>query len=106
MSEQHNTTDPLEETVIQDLAARLRGRLLGPGDADYEQVRKVYNGMIDKRPALIARCVDVADVIASVNFAREHRLTVAVRGGGHNGAGLGTCENGLVIDLSDMKGIH
>jgi FAD/FMN-containing dehydrogenase len=96
----------LAETMVQDLAARLRGRLLRPGDADYEQARRVYNAMIDKRPALIACCVDVADVIAAVNFAREHGLTLAVRGGGHNGPGLGTCDDGLVIDLSPMKGIH
>src|SRR5256886_14308188 len=62
--------------------------------------------MIEKRPALIAHCVDVADVIAAVNFAREQKLTLALRGGGHNGPGLGTCDDGLVIDLSGMKGIH
>ncbi len=68
--------------------------------------RQLYNGMIDKRPGLIARCVDTADVIAAVNFAREHDLLLAVRGGGHNGAGLGSCDGGLVIDLSPMKGIR
>ncbi|MEO8288473.1 MAG: FAD-binding oxidoreductase [Chloroflexota bacterium] len=92
--------------AIQGLASRLRGELLQPGSDGYEQARRVYNGMIDKRPALIARCMDVADVIAAVNFAREHQITLAVRGGGHNGPGLGTCDDGLVIDLSRMKGIH
>ena len=68
--------------------------------------RKVYNGMIDRRPALIARCADVADVIAGVNFAREKKLPLAVRGGGHNGPGLGVGDGGLVIDLSRMRGIR
>ena len=68
--------------------------------------RKVYNGMIDRHPALIARCADVADVIAAVNFAREHDLLVAIRGGGHNGPGLGTCDDGLVIDLSRDEGVR
>src|SRR6516162_6614011 len=106
MMEQQNTSAALEETAVQELASHLRGTLLRPGDAGYEQARQVYNGMIDKHPALIARCVDVADVIAAVNFAREHQLTLAVRGGGHNGPGLGTCDDGLVIDLSQMKGIR
>ncbi len=97
--EQQHTTLPLEETAVQDLASRLRGALLRPGDADYAQACRVYNAMINKHPALIARCVDVADVIAAVNFAREHQLTLAVRGGGHNGPGLGNCDDGLVIDL-------
>jgi FAD/FMN-containing dehydrogenase len=103
---QQYTTAPLEETAVQDLAARLRGTLLRPGDEGYEQARQVYNAMINKHPVLIARCVDVADVIAAVNFARDHQLILAVRGGGHNGPGLGTCDDGLVIDLSDMKGIR
>ena len=106
MTERQDTTVTLEETAVQDLTSRLRGTLLRPGDAGYEETRPVYNAMIDKSPALIARCVDVADVIAAVNFAREQKLTLAVRGGGHNGPGLGTCDDGLVIDLSDMKGIH
>jgi FAD/FMN-containing dehydrogenase len=96
----------LEETAVQELASHLRGMLLRPSDAGYEQARQVYNAMIDKHPALIVRCVDAADVIAAVNFAREHNLTLAVRGGGHNGPGLGTCDDGLVIDLSNMKGIR
>ena len=105
MTEQHSMV-VLEETAIQELASHLRGTLLRPSDAGYEQARQVYNGMINKYPALIARCVDVADVIAAVNFARDHQLTLAVRGGGHNGPGLGTCDNGLVIDLSGMKSVR
>src|SRR5713226_9667998 len=106
MMEQQITTVALEETAVQELASHLRGALHRPGDAGYEQALRVYNGMIEKQPALIAHCVDVADVIAAVNFAREHELTLAVRGGGHNGPGLGTCDDGLVIDLSDMKGMR
>lgn len=96
----------MSETEIQELRAKLRGELITPGDASYETARKVYNAMIDRRPALIARCADVADVIASVNFAREKKLLLAVRGGGHNGPGLGVCDGGLVIDLSRLKGIR
>ncbi len=96
----------LKEKEIQELVSHMRGTVLGPSDAGYEQAARVYNAMIEKRPALIARCVDVADVIAAVNFAREHKLTLAVRGGGHSGPGLGTCDDGLVIDLAGMKGIR
>src|SRR5256884_7628410 len=106
MMEQQYTSIALEETEVQELVSRMRGELLRPGDAGYEQAIRVYNGMIEKRPALIAHCVDVADVIAAVNFAREHELTLAVRGGGPSGPGLGTCDDGLVIDLSGMKGIR
>jgi FAD/FMN-containing dehydrogenase len=106
MMEQQNTPIALEETAVQELAGRLRGALLRPTDAGYEQARQVYNAMINKHPALIARCVDVADVIVAVNFARERGLTLAVRGGGHSGPGLGTCDDGLVIDLAEMKGIR
>lgn len=95
----------LNETVATALKPHFRGELIQPGDAAYDQARKVYNGMIDKRPALIARCNDVADVIAAVNAARDGGLMLAVRGGAHNGAGLGTCDGGLVIDLSPMKGV-
>ena len=84
----------------------MRGTLVQPGDADYDRARKVYNGMIDKRPRLVVRCADVADVIASVNFARNNKLLLAVRGGGHNGAGLGVCDDGMVIDLGGMRGIR
>ena len=96
----------MNETEIQELRARFRGELITPADAGYEAARKVYNGMIDRRPALIARCADVADVIAGVHFAREKNLLLAVRGGGHNGPGLGVCDDGLVIDLSRLKGIR
>ena len=106
MNEQQKVSISVGEPAIQEFASRLRGTLLRPSDAGYEQACRVYNGMIEKRPALIARCVDVADVIVAVNFAREHELTLAVRGGGHSGPGLGTCDDGLVIDLSGMKGIR
>lgn len=96
----------LAEQTISQFRLNLRGKLIQPQDADYEEARKVYNGMINKKPALIARCVDEADVITAVNFARENQLLVAVRGGGHNGAGLGICDEGLVIDLSEMNGVH
>jgi FAD/FMN-containing dehydrogenase len=96
----------LDDVAIQDFMAQLRGELIRPGDAGYDDARKVYNGMIDKRPALIARCVDVADVIGAVNFARAHTLTLAIRGGSHNGPGLSSCDDGLVIDLSRMRSIR
>jgi len=96
----------MNPTTIQEFATALRGQLIQPGEPDYDAARKVYNAMIDKRPRLIARCADVADVIAAVNFAREQKLLLAVRGGGHNGGGLGICDDGLVIDLSGMRGVR
>src|SRR5436853_1837676 len=83
-----------------DLAAALPGDLIRPGDDGYDQARAVYNGMIDKHPAAIARVRDVADVIASVRFGREHGLDLAVRGGGHHAAGLSVADGALVIDMS------
>lgn len=96
----------LTESAVETFRPQLRGELIQRNDAQYEQARKLYNAMIDKHPALIVRCVDVADVIACVNFARENQLTLAIRGGGHNGPGLGSCDDGIVIDLSRMRGIR
>ena len=93
----------LNEDSITELKRSLRGRLIQPSDADYDEARKVYNGMIHKKPRLIARCTDVADVICSVNFARDNNLLVSIRGGGHNAGGLGICDDGLVIDLAPIK---
>lgn len=91
--------------AIEELEAHLTGQLIRPSDAAYEQARQLWNGRIDKYPALIVRCRTAEDVVLAVNFAREHRLTVAVRGGAHNSNGFATVDNGLVIDLSQMKGI-
>lgn len=96
----------VEQAQVQALRGSLRGQLITAQDGGYDESRKVYNGMIDRRPALIAQCVDVADVITAVNYARDNRIPLAIRGGGHNGAGLGLVDDGLVIDLSLMKGIH
>ncbi len=101
-----NGTVTLEESTVADFGASLRGELIEPWHPAYDEARTIYNAMIDKHPALIARCRDVADVIAAVNFARTNDLLLAVRGGGHNGPGLALCDDGLVIDLSLMKGIR
>jgi hypothetical protein len=93
----------LNETSIQDFRATLRGGIIEPQDEGYEDARKVYNAMISKRPRMIVRCADVADVIQSVNFARENELLLSIRSGGHNAGGLGICDDGLVIDLSLIK---
>jgi FAD/FMN-containing dehydrogenase len=96
----------LDHDATKALATALRGRLIRPGDADYDEARAVHNAMVDRRPAAIARCYDAADVIAAVKYGRDSGLLVAVRGGGHNGAGLGTVDGGLVIDLSLMRGVR
>jgi FAD/FMN-containing dehydrogenase len=88
------------------LKQNLRGAVIEPSDPNYEEARALYNGMIDKRPRIIARCADVADVIAAVNFGRDNDLLIAIRGGGHNGPGLASVDDGIVIDLSTMKGVH
>ncbi len=93
----------MNEATIREFKANLRGELIEPGDKGYDAARKIYNAMIDKRPRLIARCADVGDVMTAVNFARQNQVLLAVRGGGHNGGGLGVCDDGLVIDLSPMR---
>ncbi len=95
----------LDEETIRTLEASLGGELLRPGDGGYDEVRRIWNGMIDRRPALIARCTGTADVIEAVRLARTNGLLLSVRSGGHNIAGHAVCEGGLMIDLSPMKGI-
>ncbi|WP_296947635.1 FAD-binding oxidoreductase [uncultured Massilia sp.] len=96
----------MNSDVVAGLRASLRGPVLQPGDADYDDARRVWNAMIDRRPALIARCAGTADVLAALVFARRHGLPLAVRGGGHNIAGSAVCDDGLVIDLSGMRGVR
>ncbi|HEY0898126.1 MAG TPA: FAD-binding oxidoreductase [Sphingobacteriaceae bacterium] len=93
----------LDQSPIKDLQSSLRGALVERGDENYEECRKVYNGMISKSPSVIAYCADVVDVILCVNFAREHEMLVSIRSGGHNAGGLGICDEGMVIDLSRIK---
>jgi FAD/FMN-containing dehydrogenase len=94
-----------EANLADELRPKFEGRLIAPEDGDFDEARKIWNGMIDKRPALIAQCAGTSDVVAAVNFAREKGLAVAVRGGGHNVSGNATCDNGVVIDLRPMKGV-
>ena len=94
------------ESRTTEFKARLRGDLLGPGDPHYDAARKVFNGAIDRRPALIARCAGVADVIEAVRFAREADLLTSIRGGGHGVTGNAVCDGGLVIDLSAMRSVY
>jgi FAD/FMN-containing dehydrogenase len=96
----------MQAMATETFIGNMRGPVITRMDADYDAVRSLYNGMIDKSPVLIARCTDVADVVTAVNFARESDLQVAIRGGGHNGPGLGSIDDGLMIDLSMMKGVH
>ena len=102
----NGTPTILEETLVQAFAAGLRGPLLRPDDDGYDAARRVWNGMIDRRPALIARCAGAGDVMAAVRFARECELLVSIKGGGHNITGNAVCEGGLMIDLSTMKGMR
>jgi hypothetical protein len=97
---------PLTAGAVEQLRETLRGELIEPAHAGYDEARALYNAMIDKRPALIARCMDVADVRACVAFARAEGVELAIRGGGHNGGGLGSVDDGLVIDLSLMRGVR
>ena len=96
----------LDEATVEQFKTSLRGELIQPGDPSYNEARQVYNAMIDKRPQMIARSADVADVISCVNFARENDVLLAVRGGGHNGAGWAVADDALVIDLSSMRGVR
>jgi FAD/FMN-containing dehydrogenase len=100
------TASSLPSSAVETLAQRLRGELIEPDDRRYDDARRLYNAMIDKRPALVARCVDVADVIACVRFAGGESVDLAIRGGGHDGAGLGSVDGGLVLDLSRLRGVR
>jgi FAD/FMN-containing dehydrogenase len=95
----------IETASIDELRSRMRGPLLLPGDPGFDESRSLWNAMIDRRPALIARCIGVADVIHGVNFARERRLPLSIKGGGHNIAGLAVCDGGLMLDMSLMRGV-
>ncbi|SFT11666.1 FAD/FMN-containing dehydrogenase [Zhouia amylolytica] len=92
-------------TSLAELKSKVNGSLIMPGDPNYDEARTIYNGMIDKKPAAIFKCKDTSDVVKAVEFAQKHNLEVSIKSGGHNGAGLALVENGLVIDLSEMKGI-
>src|SRR5262249_40364797 len=96
----------LEEAAVAELAAGLRGHLVGRDDPGYDEARKIWNGSIDRRPGLIARCAGVADVISAVKFARTHGLPTAVRSGGHSFPGLSVADDAFMIDLSPMKGVR
>jgi FAD/FMN-containing dehydrogenase len=96
----------MNNDAIFNFAQSLRGPLIGRHSTDYDEARRLYNGMIDKRPLLIARCADVADVVCAVNFGRKENLSIAIRSGGHNGPGFASVDDGLVIDLSLMKGVR
>ena len=96
----------LSESVIQNFKTTLRGQLLLPGAASYDKARKIHNAMIDRHPAMIVRCAGVADVVAAVRFAVSQLIPVSVHGTGHNVTGISLCDDGIVIDLSVLKGIH
>ncbi len=100
------STTPIDSSAIESLQSAVRGNVVMPADDDYDAARAVFNGMIDKKPAVVIQCQNVNDVISGVNFAREAGLPVAVRGGGHNAAGLGTCDDGVVLDLGKMNGVR
>ncbi|MGH2475422.1 MAG: FAD-binding oxidoreductase, partial [Candidatus Limnocylindrales bacterium] len=100
------TSGSVSAKAVDALADQLRGQVVRPGDPGYDDARAVHNGSIDRRPGAIARCADVADVITAIRIASDDDALVSVRGGGHNGAGLGVIDGGLVIDLSSMRGIR
>ena len=106
VSTNNNSNATIDQETVDALRAELRGTLLLPADGGYDDARQVWNGMIDRRPGMIVRCAGVADVIAAVKLAKAYDLVVAVKGGGHNIAGNAVCEGGLMIDLTDMRGVH
>ena len=99
-------TSALDDKLLARLQGAVRGEIIHPGDADYDEARKVYNAMHDKRPAIIVRAADVGYIVATVDFAREQNLLLAVRGGSHSVPGYGTCDGGVVLDLGRMRGIR
>ena len=99
-------TTAAAKAARQEIGASFAGEIVGPDDAGYDEARTVYNAMIDRRPALVARCANIPDVAAAIAFARRHDLLLAVRGGGHNGGGLGVCDDGVVLDLSLLNSIE
>src|SRR5262245_2293151 len=96
----------MNEDSLRELKEKVRGELVRPGDASYDETRKVYNGMCDRKPALILLASGVADVMTAIRFAREHGHVLAIRGGGHSAPGFGTCDDGLVIDLRRMRSVR
>jgi len=100
------TDGVLEESIVEQLKESLRGALLRPGETGYDEARTIHNGMIDRHPAMIVRCAGVADVISSVNFARDKSLLLSVKGGGHGVAGHAICDGGIIIDLSLMNDVR
>lgn len=100
------TQNPVDETDLAEFRVRMRGEVLRPGDAGYDEARRIWNGMFDKKPAVIARCTGAADVIAAVKFARDHGLEIAVRSGGHSMSGQSVCDEGMMIDLSRINGVR
>src|SRR5437660_5500227 len=101
-----STLTAVADGARRELGGTFGGHLIGPSDLEYETARAVYNAMIDRRPALIARCADAADVAATIRFATDHDILLAVRGGGHNGGGLGVCDDGVVLDLSLLNAVE
>src|SRR3954471_15347537 len=106
MSVDPTTAVPVDPAAVMGLVEDVRGAVLQPGDPGYEEARALWNGMIDRRPALIVQPTGTADVVAAVNFAREHGLLLSIKGGGHNVAGNAMNDGGLVIDLSAMRAVH
>ena len=100
------TSGSVPQEAVDKLRATISGETLTPVDATYDAVRQVHNGMVDKRPAIIVRCQNTADIADAVRFAREHDLEISVRGGGHNVAGRAVTDGGLMIDTQTMKGVH